>query len=185
MKKLLLLVFALLPSLLFAKDYTEVVEVQGKTADQLYSSAREWFADTFNSANDVLQMDDPVAGKLIGKGFFNIVVTAKTGFGSTPIILPVTFTMKVFVKDSVYKYEVGNIFIGKSTPFSLDDFEKASTPEGAKQTIVQTAGMKNPSEKMIKRTADYNAAIYKKACAQIENTIASLKVEMNKIEDDW
>lgn len=57
-----------LPFISNAQQYTEVVNANGKSSDQLYSTAREWFAESFKSANNVLQMDDPVAGKLIGKG---------------------------------------------------------------------------------------------------------------------
>lgn len=46
MKKLFLL-FAFLPFFSFAQEYTEVVEMPGETADQLYSNAREWFAKSF------------------------------------------------------------------------------------------------------------------------------------------
>ena len=47
---------------------------ENKNKDVLYSSAREWVVSTFNSATDVLKMDDSVSGKLIAKGFTTITV---------------------------------------------------------------------------------------------------------------
>lgn len=47
---------------------------ENKNKDALYSSAREWVVSTFNSATDVLKMDDSVSGKLIAKGFTTITV---------------------------------------------------------------------------------------------------------------
>ena len=58
MKKLALLLFLFFPFYANSQSYSKVIEVPGKTADHLYSSAREWFALTFKSANNVLQMDD-------------------------------------------------------------------------------------------------------------------------------
>lgn len=82
--------------------FTEVVYVDDTTTtkDQLYSIAREWFAKTFNSANDVLQMDDRQAGKLIGKSNFEINRTAYLTDSR------VEFTISVYLKDGQYKYEI-------------------------------------------------------------------------------
>ena len=44
--------------------YSEVVKVDGNK-DELYSRAREWFAKTYNSAKNVIQMDDK--DKIVGK----------------------------------------------------------------------------------------------------------------------
>ncbi|MDJ1468147.1 DUF4468 domain-containing protein [Xanthocytophaga flava] len=49
-------------------SYTEVVEVPGMTKDQLHAKANEWLAKTYKSANDVIQMNDKEAGKIIAKG---------------------------------------------------------------------------------------------------------------------
>ena len=52
MKKLIA-VLLFLPLCSFAQQYSEVIEISNKTSDQLYSTAKEWFALTFKSSNDV------------------------------------------------------------------------------------------------------------------------------------
>lgn len=85
--------------------YTEVVQLENSTAsqEQLYSIAREWFATTFNSANNVLQMDDKELGKLIGKANFGIDMTAYQTDSH------VDFTISVFVKEGRYKYTITDL----------------------------------------------------------------------------
>ncbi|RZK33076.1 MAG: DUF4468 domain-containing protein, partial [Hymenobacter sp.] len=47
--------------------YQGVVEVAGATKEQLYTRAYEWLAKAYRSANDVIQMQDKEAGRLVGK----------------------------------------------------------------------------------------------------------------------
>ncbi|MDP2887410.1 MAG: DUF4468 domain-containing protein [Bacteroidota bacterium] len=77
MKKLILLL-AFLPFFCFAQEYVEVVEMPGKTAGQLYSAAREWFARSFISENNPLLMDDLISGKIIAKGSIQISDSTKS-----------------------------------------------------------------------------------------------------------
>lgn len=83
-------------------SYAEVVTCKGLTKDDLYVRAREWFAKTYNSAQQVIQMDDKAAGKIIGKatarGSYYIMLTA---FNYT-----LNYTMIVSCKDGRYKYEI-------------------------------------------------------------------------------
>jgi len=183
MKKLLLILF-FLPLISFAQEYSEVIKVPGKMANQLYVSGREWFAEYFKSANSVLQMDDPVAGKLIGKGTMKIALPYKSIVMTVPIVLSTSFTVKISVRDSIYKYEIGSIFIDSGGPHSIDEYKNASTFDGAKQVLVKEAGMKNPSAKLIKKTAEFNAAIYEGSNQEFHKTIESLKAKM-KSNDSW
>ncbi len=41
---------------------------EGKSKSELYVVLNEWFATTYNSANDVIQMQDKESGIIIGKG---------------------------------------------------------------------------------------------------------------------
>jgi len=51
-----------------AVEYQQVVDVDGASADELLSRARAWVAETYRSAQDVIQLDDPSAGRLIARG---------------------------------------------------------------------------------------------------------------------
>lgn len=183
MKKLLF-IFAFFPLFVFSQDYSEVIKVPGKTAIQLYGSAREWFAESFKSANDVLQLEDQTNGKLIGKGSMPIIIKYNSMLVSVPIILHATFTIKVAVKDSVYKYEIGSIFIESGGPHSINDYKDASNLDNARQVLIKEGGMRNPSDKLVKKTADFNAAIYECSNLEFKKTIESLKTKM-KSTDNW
>lgn len=92
-------------------SYQEVIKVDGPSKDDLYVRAREWFAKTYKSSQDVIQMDDKSAGKIIGKGssigYYNILLT--------PMEYYLNYTISVTTKDGRYRYEISP-FIIKSTP---------------------------------------------------------------------
>lgn len=95
-------------SLTFEKVIT--TDSVGKNA--IYVAINDWFATTFNSANDVLQMADKEAGMFVGNGSMDyshrgITYTAYTGY--------VRYTIKVVVKDNRYKVTVTN-FIHENMP---------------------------------------------------------------------
>ena len=48
------------------------------TKDILFVRANEWFAIKFVSANDVIQMIDKDAGKIVGKGYVKVVYSGDT-----------------------------------------------------------------------------------------------------------
>lgn len=79
MKTLYTLIFVILLSPALAQvevikdelpNYQGVINVPGKDAEELYATLREWVALTYNSANNVIQMDDPFSGKIITKGVY-------------------------------------------------------------------------------------------------------------------
>lgn len=104
MKKLLFLL-AFFPFISFAQEYSEVVTVPGKSAAQLYSAAREWFAKSFISENNPLLMDDLISGKIIAKGSIQISDSTKT------VDWYPNFTIIVSFKDGRYKTEITDISI--------------------------------------------------------------------------
>ena len=93
------------PFISFAQEYSEVVEVPGKSAGQLYSAAREWFAKSFISENNPLLMDDLISGKIIAKGSIQISDSLKT------VDWYPNFTIIVSFKDGRYKAEITDISI--------------------------------------------------------------------------
>jgi hypothetical protein len=93
-------------------DFTGVVQVKGATKDQLFNRAQAWFATTFNCGKCVMQTSDKEAGQIIGRGAFEY--TSATFLASDAIKGWVTYTIKVFVKEGRYKYEVAD-FIHKGS----------------------------------------------------------------------
>lgn len=122
MKKLLILLLALTPVLLFAQkkevkqkfaDYTEkgVYKIDGNnvvvsvviddvpgTKDDIYIKVKNFFARTYRDANSVLQTDDKESGTLIGKGYFKQVYTWKI-LGVTTLYLNCYHILRVDIKD--------------------------------------------------------------------------------------
>jgi hypothetical protein len=99
MKKIII-VLLLLPLFSMAKEYTDVIQIEGKNADQLYKSAKKWLAVNFNSSKDVIQMDDASEKKIIGKGTFQVT----EGKGLIQILNTVYLTFNLQFKDGRYKY---------------------------------------------------------------------------------
>jgi len=85
--------------------YSGVVTVDSVKKDELYVRAKKWFVDTYNSAKNVLQMEDKEAGIIVGKGLFDIPYSLFIGSS----IVSVSHTIKIYTKDGKYKYEVTDI----------------------------------------------------------------------------
>lgn len=89
-------------------NYTEVINLDSTVKkDELYNRAKTWFAENYNSANDVIQMQDKEAGILIGRGVYS--------YGYNPaslsdrITINISYVVKIFVKDGKYKYEITDL----------------------------------------------------------------------------
>lgn len=87
-------------------EYTNVVQVNDVDQNELFSRAKEWFAISFKSAQNVLQMDDRTAGKLIGKGLisaYGVVMNKPVDAGY------IDFIVEIQVKDGRFKYSFHSI----------------------------------------------------------------------------
>jgi hypothetical protein len=196
MKKLVvLLVF--LPFLSFAQEYTEVVEIPGKTAGQLYTMAREWFAKSFISNDNPLLMDDRISGKIIAKGSVHI----SESYGLAPVVVDwyPNFTIVVSLKDGKYKNEISDISIttnvqegsaGTTVPFK----KYLDKKEYYKNTGDPTWVMNNPppgvriGKSEAKTLAQPNQAIYNLICkteSEIKDLLSKMQIEMRKQQPEW
>lgn len=86
-------------------NFTEVVQVDGTDKAELYTRARAWFATTFNSANNVLEMDDKEAGVLIGNAYRDITIMSL----GIPVRVKFWYNVKVYQKDGRYKYDITDL----------------------------------------------------------------------------
>jgi Domain of unknown function (DUF4468) with TBP-like fold len=82
----------------------EVIVFDSIKADNLYSTAKEWFAKTYVSSKDVIQLDDKESKKIIGKGSKQINTTV---FGYYDVIMQYTITISV--KDYKIKIEMTDL----------------------------------------------------------------------------
>ncbi len=113
MKKIALFSFLLIPLFAICQEeedskltYEEVINVENASKDELYNRAKIWFVNSFNSSNDVIQMDNKEDGQIIGKAIFiykpSMLQQSEQSKG------PVKYTFSVFLKEGRYKYEVTN-----------------------------------------------------------------------------
>lgn len=117
MKKVVLLSLGLFISLfLYCQDrispalaFTEVVQVDSiLSSKELYQRARSWFAESYRSAQDVIQMDDKENGKIIGKG--SIKYNSNVFIASEGTRGWIRYTISIQVKDGRYRYEITDFY---------------------------------------------------------------------------
>lgn len=75
--------------------FSAVISADSIMKDELYSRAMQWYANTFKSAQAVIQYSDKGEGKIIGKGSF-----VEYAFGSSG---DTRFTITTFFKDGKAK----------------------------------------------------------------------------------
>jgi len=152
--------------------YSEVVDVPGATQQELYSRAELWFAEAFQSANDVLQLEDESEGRLVAKAA--IWYEPKSMIGSDGIRGPIRFMGKVSAKDGRFKYEFSE-FVHEGTQAG---FGLITTSAAAPKIIWGSGkGWREKKWNEIKATIDAHVALL----------IVSLKAAMggSAADDDW
>lgn len=114
----LILLFLLFPLSTFAQEMTldentgrvlfsEVVQVEGISPEKLYGRARQWFAETYNSSESVLDLEDAANHKLIGKAWSPIYIE---GYMGMTVPIKMWYTIKLFMRDGRYKYDITDIY---------------------------------------------------------------------------
>lgn len=75
------------------KTITGVFEVEGKTKSELYSLINRWISINYNSANNVIQMNDKESGTIIVKGINELFYESQIPFKRTQYV-PSTFGLR-------------------------------------------------------------------------------------------
>ena len=92
------------------KTVTSVVDIPGKTKDQIYIGAKTWIAETFRSAKAVVEVDSKEDGLIIGNGNIPYPCAGASDCIGTSTF-KVGFTMKCEIKDAKYRVIFSNIRI--------------------------------------------------------------------------
>lgn len=202
MKKLMLIICLNVALSCYCQEYSEVVQAEGKTSQQLYTTAREWFAKTFVSANDVIQMEDPASGKIIGKGSNHISESYVIGKGLTAIFTKLdwypNYTLKIEVKDGRYKYELTDIKIKSISEFGttdvayadylaqIDEYKNGSDPEWLMANPTGGVKMNKSTAKIFAQTNEATYKLIQNTKTSIDNLIDDLKANMAKLDtSNW
>ena len=111
MKKIILLQTLLFSSFCaFAQSYKiEKVDSVAKNKSEIYSSTKLFIAQTWNSAQDVIQNDDKENGIILVKGIHRENVYPANPF-QDPTIYTYSYTIKFMMKDNKYKMVAEDIF---------------------------------------------------------------------------
>lgn len=166
--------------------FSEVVEVEGKTAQQLYGKAKEWFVLSFNSADAVIQLDDPDNKKLIGKGLKTIL---QVGIAA-PIPINVNYTLVVETRDGRYKQSIKNIYYSAMAggKFSPEEIERLTTLEGLKAFYVeQGISTRYMKKKQFEKVTDSYGKLLHDLNSEMEAVLADIKEAMTTtaLEENW
>lgn len=82
-------------------SFVEIVKVDSLNKDQIYNLSRQWFSQTFKSAESVLDLEDKDNGQLIGKGFSDIDLGK--------VVVKMWYTIQLFSKEGRYRLCITNI----------------------------------------------------------------------------
>lgn len=148
--------------------YTNVIQVDSFSKDELYKRAKRWFIDTYKSGKDVIQLDDKENGEIVGKGFFEETWMVTFYAGQN---VNVWQTIKIHMKDGRYKYEISD--------FRMKYFVSASQYTSASNVDI-------PLEDWNKGRDTNNKKFYPKIDNQVKLLIESLEKAMKTpIDDNW
>ena len=178
MKNYLLFIFLVFSQLSFSqiinvlpKDengkiiFTRIIDSNNLNKEQTFTKTKLFFVNTFNSAKDVIQLDDKENGIVMGKGSANINI--QSGKFSIPISM--SFTIKIESKDGKCRLEVSNIIYNNESPaenFFNDVMEEKYSKANEKGKIV----MENYRDKTIEK---------------IDFLESKIKEEFYKKEQSW
>lgn len=177
MKKLLVILL-FLPLFSLAQQYSEVIELPNKSAVQSYRSANEWFAVKFNSAKDVIQLNDSIQKKIIAKG----VQVVNHQIGKVVAELNVFFTLIVQFKDGKYKYDltIDEIKTQGAQQFTYNELKEMATEEGLIAYNKRMGISWSMGNKMIGKVVESNKLIVTEIDQQLKGMINDLTAALKK-----
>lgn len=94
--------------------YQGIKEVANVSKSDLFSRAFEWVAQSYNSAQNVVQMQDKEAGKIIIKALHSV---SSKGYDAGTV----SYTLSIYIKDGRYKYVLTD-FIHKAPILNKEIF---------------------------------------------------------------
>lgn len=125
MKKVIFLFVVLLMTISFNSFgqspliYSEVIKVDSVSKDELYNRSSSWFATVYNNSKAVIQLENKTEGQIIGKASMRYTPTILNASGRTAGII--NYTIKLFLKDGRYKYEITDFIHVPTTNSSYGD----------------------------------------------------------------
>ena len=158
--------------------FTEVVQVDSTlNQSQLFGNAKLFFANTFKSAKDVIQLEDKENGRIVGKGLSNIYITVLT-----PVKMKLHYSILIECKDGRYKYTIYDLYY-EDYPDKYNSYRTSKTPIENTFETKRYYNRKGQPKSLFKQYKE-------KTEAEIENLVKLIKESMetsgSKTSDsDW
>jgi len=149
----------------------QVIEAEGKTAEQIYGATKAWFSSSYTSAQDVIQSDDPYNYILVGRAWSGIDVKVM-GIAAEPKLW---YTLKIEAKDGRARYTIYNMEYDGSS--SMGTYRKPLS-QAFFETRHRNGKKLNSRDEQIRRgwIENVNAV-----AASLEQAISEKPAEL----DDW
>ncbi len=159
-------------------SYSEVVKTDSIPQSELYNRAKIWFSTTYVDSKSVIQLDDKDNGQIVAKA--KMVYNPKVFTGSSQTEGYINYTIKVFVKEGRYKYEISDFFHDpKGCEFGKYCVGKITTDKDCPNPKTLAKGWSNKVWNDIKNQIDVN----------INSLLIGLKINMAKQteskKEDW
>jgi len=162
-----LLIF--IPVLTFAQQKSEVVELSGKSAGELYRNAKEYLVINNKPGNLIIQIDNPSEQKIVSSGVKNI----RYSLQNYPTYIDVNYAISLQFKEGKFEYSVYIKSIKYEDGFELsyDDFKSITTKEGW-ESYVKKTGIKPVVNKNV--ATEGNKKVYALLKKNIDGLISDL-----------
>jgi len=157
------------PFLAFAQQRSEVVELTGKSAEELYRTAKEYLVINTKPGNLFIQIDNPAEQKIISTGVKNITYSLQ----NYPTYIDVNYAISLQFKDGKYEYSVyiKSIKYEDGFEISYDDFKSITTKDGW-ETYIKKTGLKPVFNKNV--ATEGNRKVYALLKRNIDGLISDL-----------
>jgi len=120
MNQYAVIILLLISSSLYSQEsfQWEKVDSVGKTKEQIYTDTKIFIANTWKSAQNVIQNDDKDGGVIIVRGSSTHKIMHYLNYYTYVYSYTVTFKMK----DNKYKISIDNVFCDKAYPVGQANF---------------------------------------------------------------
>jgi hypothetical protein len=106
--------------------YTGVVQVEGASADQLFSRATLWYASTFKSAGSAIDLSDRASGVIVSAPGVNFPAFYVKKNGTKIEDGVIKFSLKIECREGRFKYTLTNLEHANGNTCSGGELERAS-----------------------------------------------------------
>lgn len=150
--------------------------------NKIYAKAKIWIADTWKSANEVIQMDDKESGNIIVKGFSQVYINS--GYKILGVQKQkMWYTVKISISDNSLVINVTDIFTETyPNPSQYNGYSSATYNEYA-----ETYNMTDENAKIIKHRSSGREMIDLNAGSLVESLASftkDLDLEANNMTSD-